>query len=391
MKRSSLLSAAVLLSLSTSAFAAGNDFDLSVNNVLATVETLKAPPQGGFQPGHDNHSGDQHPGFDNHGGPNFPQPPMPRPGPGQHPGFPGGGPGNGPWPQPGVYQKCQDARVMEDLSRLAGSDISDEVGRFVQFICSFREDPVQTVRYPDGSYAFVGPEFADKGSWKYPSGKYAYVGEYYQDRQSWRYPNGNFAYVGPAYQDAQSWRYPNAAFAYTGPAYADKGSWRWPDGKFAYVGEYYQDRQSWRYPNGSFAYVGPAYSDAGSWKYPNGKYAFGGANVWYNPDGSLFPYGQQSEGIDTLTRIVEASYNTQFPYYSQLWGAPESLKTMFQLQWIEQTAGAAKAPVANKSPEQVSSALLEPGSVSIAPASASKCYSDRASTQCDQKVLSPLK
>ena len=381
--------AAVLLSLSAGAFAAGTDFDQNVRNVLNTVETLKAPPQDGFQPGpgHNDHGG---PGFDNHSGPNFPQPPMPQPGPGHHPGFPGG-PGNGPWPQPGVYQKCQDARTMEDLSRLAGSDISDQVGQFVSFICSFREDPAQTVRYPDGSYAFVGPEFADKGSWKYPNGKYAYVGEYYQDRQSWRYPNGNFAYVGPAYQDAQSWRYPNAAFAYTGPAYADKGSWRLPDGKFAYVGEYYQDRQSWRYPNGNFAYVGPAYSDAGSWKYPNGKYAFGGANVWYNPDGSTLPYGQQGEGIDTLTRIVEASYNAQFPYYSQLWGAPESIKTMFQLQWIEQTAGAAKTPVANKSLEQVSPGLLEPGSVSIAPASAAKCYSDRASSVCELKALSPLK
>ena len=310
-----------------------------------------------------------------------------QPGPGYHPG----GPGNGYWPQPAMYQKCEDARNMEFISRLAGSEISEDVAGFVRFICSFRAEPTQTVRYPDGSYAFVGPEFADKGSWKYSNGKYAYVGEYYQDRQSWRYPNGNFAYVGPSYSDAQSWRYPDTAFAYVGPNYADKGSWKWPNGKYAYVGEYYQDRQSWRYPNGNFAYVGPGYSDAGSWKYPNGKYAFGGAHVWYNPDGSMYPYGQQREGIDTLTWMVGAAYNTQFPYYQQLWGASESIQTMFKLQWIERTAGTAKTSAAAKGPERVTAGLLAPGPVSIAPGSASECYSDRASAVCEQKALSPLK
>ena len=87
MKRSGLLAAAVLLSLSAGVFAAETDFDQSVRDVLDTVETLKAPPQGGFQPGHDNHGGfqpgpghDNHggPGFNDHGGPNIPQPPMPQ-------------------------------------------------------------------------------------------------------------------------------------------------------------------------------------------------------------------------------------------------------------------------------------------------------------------------
>ncbi|MCX5792926.1 MAG: hypothetical protein NTY45_12040 [Elusimicrobia bacterium] len=351
--------------------AAGGSFEarLNVSNIAGVkVAAPAAPSHEHAQPGPGQHQ-------------------FPPPGPGHHPG----GPGNQPWPQPGMYQKCQDARNMELLSRLAGADISDETGNFVSFICSFRAEPVQTVRYPDGKVAFVGPEFADKGSWKYPNGKYAYVGEYYQDRQSWRYPNGNFAFVGPNYQDKGSWRYPGTSFAFVGEAYADKGSWRWPNGKFAYVGEYYQDKQSWRYPGGGFAYVGPAYSDAGSWKYPNGKYALGGANTWYNPDGSMNPYGQQGDGIETLTRMVGAAYNTQFPYYQQLWGAPDSISTMFKLQWIEQTMGTAKTAGANKGLEQAAAGLLEPGLVSIAPGSASVCYSDRASAACGQTELSPLK
>ncbi len=354
--------------------AAGGSFEarLNVSNIAGVkVAAPAAPSHEHGQPGPGQHQ-------------------FPPPGPGHHPGGPGG-PGNGPWPQPGMYQKCQDARNMELLARLAGADISDETGNFVSFICSFRAEPVQTVRYPDGKIAFVGPEFADKGSWKYPNGKYAYVGEYYQDRQSWRYPNGNFAFVGPNYQDKGSWRYPGTSFAFVGEAYADKGSWRWPNGKFAYVGEYYQEKQSWRYPSGGFAYVGPAYSDAGSWKYPNGKYALGGANAWYNPDGSMNPYGQQGDGIETLTRMVGAAYNTQFPYYQQLWGAPDSISTMFKLQWIEQTMGTAKTAGADKGLEQAAAGLSVPGAVSTAPGSASVCYSDRASAACGQTELSPLK
>ena len=157
------------------------------------------------------------------------------------------------------------------------------------------------------------------------------------------------------------------------------------------MGEYYQEKQSWRYPSGGFAYVGPAYSDAGSWKYPNGKYALGGANAWYNPDGSMNPYGQQGDGIETLTRMVGAAYNTQFPYYQQLWGAPDSISTMFKLQWIEQTMGTAKTAGADKGLEQAAAGLSVPGAVSTAPGSASVCYSDRASAACGQTELSPLK
>jgi hypothetical protein len=92
MKKSGLLVVAILLSISAGAFAAETDFDQSVNDVLNTIEAIKAPPQGGFQPGGD-HGGNFHPGGD-HGG-NFnpggdhggfqpgpghvPQPPMPQP------------------------------------------------------------------------------------------------------------------------------------------------------------------------------------------------------------------------------------------------------------------------------------------------------------------------
>lgn len=102
MKKSGLFAVAFFLALSSGAFAA-DTFDQNISDILETVETLKAPPQGG--PG--NHGGgDQHPGggFNNnggdHGGHNVPQPPMPHPqpvNPGNHGGFPGNdhnGPGN---------------------------------------------------------------------------------------------------------------------------------------------------------------------------------------------------------------------------------------------------------------------------------------------------------
>ena len=93
MKKSGLFAVAVLLSLSSGVFAAEATFDQNINDILDTVETLKAPPggdHGGFQPGHDNHGGgDQHPGGDHggfqpgpggdHGGNNPPPPPQPQP------------------------------------------------------------------------------------------------------------------------------------------------------------------------------------------------------------------------------------------------------------------------------------------------------------------------
>lgn len=85
MKKSGLFAVAVFLSLSAGVFAAGTNFDQDVNDILNTVETLKAPPQGGFQPG---------PGH------NIPQPPMPQPIP--QPFQPQPGPQPQPWhPQPG--------------------------------------------------------------------------------------------------------------------------------------------------------------------------------------------------------------------------------------------------------------------------------------------------
>ena len=121
MKKSGLFAVAVLLSLSSGVFAAETTFDQSLNDILDTVDTLKAPPggdHGGFQPGHDNHGGgDQHPGGDhggfqpgpgNHGGNNPPPPPPPQPfnpGPGHdnHPGDNHGGfqPGPGHDNHPG--------------------------------------------------------------------------------------------------------------------------------------------------------------------------------------------------------------------------------------------------------------------------------------------------
>ena len=94
MKKSGLFAVAFFLSLSSGARAA-DSFDQSIGDILETVETLKAPPQGGFG----NHGGgDQHPGggFNNggdHGGHNVPQPPMPHPQP-VNPGNDHGQPGN---------------------------------------------------------------------------------------------------------------------------------------------------------------------------------------------------------------------------------------------------------------------------------------------------------
>ncbi len=106
MKKSGLLAVAALLSLSAGVYAAETSFDQDISDILSTVDTMKAPPQGGFQPGHDSHGGGgQHPGGDHggfqpgpggHGGNNPPPPPPPQPwnpGPG-HDNLPGGNHGN---------------------------------------------------------------------------------------------------------------------------------------------------------------------------------------------------------------------------------------------------------------------------------------------------------
>ncbi len=105
MKRSGLFAVAFFLALSSGAFAA-DTFDQNISDILETVETLKAPPQGG----HDNHGGAQHPGGDHggfqpggeHGGHNVPQPPMPHPQP-VNPGNHGGNDNNHNQPQPGNH------------------------------------------------------------------------------------------------------------------------------------------------------------------------------------------------------------------------------------------------------------------------------------------------
>lgn len=100
MKKSGLFAVAFFLALSSGAFAA-DSFDQSISDILETVETLKAPPQGG--PG--NHGGGgQHPGGGinnnggDHGGHNVPQPPMPHPQP-VNPGNHGGNNNNHGQPQ----------------------------------------------------------------------------------------------------------------------------------------------------------------------------------------------------------------------------------------------------------------------------------------------------
>ncbi|MDA8243350.1 MAG: hypothetical protein M0025_04430 [Elusimicrobia bacterium] len=55
MKKTYLLTAAVLVSLSAGAFASGQSFEQSVEDVVSSVRELKAPPPGGFHPGGPGH------------------------------------------------------------------------------------------------------------------------------------------------------------------------------------------------------------------------------------------------------------------------------------------------------------------------------------------------
>ena len=261
---------------------------------------------------------------------------------GQLKGRPGlNGHGRRPYSQ-APYIHCAQARALEFLARLEDPGSGNEPSALARLVCRFSAGPAATVRYPDGTIAYAGPEYSDKGSWKYPDGKYAFVGEGWSDKGSWKYPNGNYALVGEGWSDKGSWKYPSGKYALVGEGWSDKGSWKYPNGNYALVGEGWSDKGSWKYPSGKYALVGEGWSDKGSWKYPNGKYAFaaqgnGGGGAWYYPNGTLFAAGNQGEGINVLTQLVEDAYNVEFPYGNSLDNALDAVNTLYRLQWIEQT------------------------------------------------------
>ncbi|MCX5784184.1 MAG: hypothetical protein NTX59_00690 [Elusimicrobia bacterium] len=256
-----------------------------------------------------------------------------------NPGF--NGHGQKPYTQ-GANIRCAQARTMDFLSRLENPGSGNEPATLARVVCRFSNDPTQTVKYPDGAIAYVGPEYSDKGSWKYPNGTYAFVGESWSDKGSWKYPSGSYALVGDGWSDKGSWKYPSGKYAFVGEGYSDKGSWKYPNGSYALVGEGWSDKDSWKYPSGKYAFVGEGYSDKGSWKYPTGRYAFaiqgsGDSGTWYYPNGNLFASGNQGEGISVLTQLVEDTYNIEFPYNIDLYNSLDGVNTMYRLQWIEQT------------------------------------------------------
>ncbi len=269
------------------------------------------------------------------------------------------------------YIRCQQASTMEVLARIAGSKEVDKISKLARLICSFPNDPVRTVKYPDGKIAYVGNEYSDAGSWKYPDGYHAYVGAYYSDSGSWKYSNGQLAYYGPAYKEKESWKY--------------------PDGVYAYVGPYYDDRGSWKYPSGYHAYVGAYYSDSGSWKYPSGKYAYDGAGFWRYPNGAQCTPGSAMDGIDPLLHLVEASTNSEFPYTPALHAAFEGSQTLSKLQWIERMMPAADKVVdRDKGAAFLSGTPAGPASApNICPEDSDGCCSSGpASPVCDLKSTS---
>lgn len=270
------------------------------------------------------------------------------------------------------YIRCQQVSTMEVLARIAGSEEAKKISRLARLICSFPSDPAATVKYPDGTIAYVGREYSDAGSWKYPDGYHAYVGAYYSDTGSWKYPNGQLAYFGPGYKEKESWKYPNGGYAYVGP--------------------YYQDSGSWKYPSGYHAYVGGWYSDTGSWKYSSGKYAYSTTGGWRYPNGAQCTPGSPMEGIDTLLSLVEAATNSEFPYVPAIYSAMEGSQTLSKLQWIErkmtalggisQDKGTGFLPVNTAAPVTALNVCPEaPGGC---------CSSARASSGCDLKSASPV-
>ncbi len=241
----------------------------------------------------------------------------------------------------GTIDRCAQARTMEFLAELENAGSGNEPAALARLVCHFSNEPTATVRYPDGTIAYAGPEYSDKGSWKYPGGQYAFVGEGWSDKGSWKYPGGNYALVGEGWSDKGAWKYPSGKYALVGNNYSDKGSWKYPNGSYALVGDGYSDKGAWKYPSGKYALIADNYSDKGSWKYPNGKYAFlvqsGNSGAWYYPNGTLFTAGSQGEGVQMLTRLVEDAYNAEFPYNRDLREALDAVSTMHRLQWIEQT------------------------------------------------------
>ncbi len=242
----------------------------------------------------------------------------------------------------GGNSRCAQARAAEFLARLEDPNTVTDLSALARLVCRFSNEPAATVKYPDGSIAYVGPEYSDKGTWKYPNGAIAYVGPGYSDKGSWKYPNGSYAFVGEGWSDKGSWKYPSGKYALVGESWSDKGSWKYPNGGYALVGAGWSDKGSWKYPSGKYALVGEGWNDKGSWKYPDGKYAFdargnGGGGAWYYPNGVLFTSGDQGEGVHMLTQLVEDSYNVEFPYNRDLGDALDGVNTMFRLQWIERT------------------------------------------------------